>query len=730
MTPSPESLLQSASQALAAGALSQARQLVEQSLARHPNDFEALLLLGHVLERLGATDEAVAIYDRAAKLVPGHALPFTRAAVLRFRARFGPPPQPRPLASGQGAVSMRTLGENGRFGNQLLQYAFLRLYAERHGLSSESADWIGRDLFDLDDPWPVANRPAVDEADRDLLSELATSVPSLKNHDLHGYFCGRTSPWRPHQRRFRQIFTPGRKVQPLLDHALATLAGHGRTIVAVHLRRTDFGYGRFWVAPSSWYRRWLESIWSGLDRPVLYVATDDPRTVTELAGFPAVSAASLGVELPGAEFLLDHHVLAQAHHLAIANSSFSFTAAMLNTRCEAPVRPDPVRRTLVPFDPWDSPVLLDAVDDGSLPTDAREMIARAIPPQGLVIHVGEPCAAWSTVARTVHPNLQVLETPDFDVDGLRRSMGIGQVNALVVERAGDLAAVLAGCARSFDHARIDAVHFRCTRGGPARQLLAPLFESGFAVLRPRVPSTLVPVAPSDTLEAGLHFALNERLLPLFLGRQATDLDVAGLCAEHRIRIRGVLHVGAHEGQEIATYDRLAASQVTFVEANPQVHTRLVQAMRGRSHVRCVHRAVSDRAGTVRLHLASFDQSSSILPMSGHRDIYPDIVPSGSVEVRASTIDELVEELGLPPEACSLLHLDIQGAEAMALRGAARTLTHAEAVLVEVSFADLYEHGAQIEEIDDLLRAAGFRRKAMLSAFHPSWGDAFYVRDRR
>lgn len=52
---------------------------------------------------------------------------------------------------------MRLLGTNGRFGNQLLQYAFLRLYADGHGLSCQTADWIGRDLFDLDDPFPAAD---------------------------------------------------------------------------------------------------------------------------------------------------------------------------------------------------------------------------------------------------------------------------------------------------------------------------------------------------------------------------------------------------------------------------------------------------------------------------------------------------------------------------------------------------------------------------------------------
>lgn len=509
---------------------------------------------------------------------------------------------------------------------------------------------------------------------------------------------------------------------------MATIASHGRTVVALHLRRTDFGYGRFWIAPSEWYKVWLKSIWRSLDRPVLYIATDDPRSVLDFQDFPTLTAGLLGTDIPGAEFFLDHHVLSQADHLAIANSSFSFTAAMLNARCTSPMRPDPIQRRLVPFDPWDAAVLVDAVDDGTLDAEARQLIKGAIPGQGLMIYVGEACAAWPTVARRTHPYLNVLETQDADIDALRSGRGIAQVQTLVIERPEEIAKVLTGCRRSLGHGRIDAVHFRCARIQRAGELLQPLFDAGFSVFRPRFPSTVMGISPSDTLKPGRHFALNDRLLPLFFGHREAELNLAALLAAHGIRIRGALHVGAHEGQEIATYEQLGAAHVTFVEANPNVHARLVQAMQGRSNVRCVHRAISDRSGVVRLNLASFDQSSSILRMTGHREIYPDIVPAGSVEVRCSTIDELMAELDPPPESFNFMHLDIQGAEGLAIRGAPRTLRHIDALVVEVSFAELYEQGVQIDEIEDLLRNSGFRRVTMLSAFHPSWGDAFYIRD--
>ena len=54
--------------------------------------------------------------------------------------------------------------------------------------------------------------------------------------------------------------------------------------------------------------------------------------------------------------------MTKADVLAVSNSTFSFTAAMLNAQTSAAterfVRPVPEARGLRPFDPWDSSPLL------------------------------------------------------------------------------------------------------------------------------------------------------------------------------------------------------------------------------------------------------------------------------------------------------------------------------------------------------------------------------------
>ncbi len=330
-------------------------QGLRQSLATNPGDFSALVQLGQILLYSGRLEEALGIADRAAALNPGHGIPFSLQAMASARLRLGPPPPPKAAQEGP-AISMRTLGANGRFGNQLLQYAFLKLYARRHGLAAQSYDWIGRDLFGCDDPFPAANFPSLDESQADLFASLNGQAPVHANRDLSGYFCRHTSAWQNCADEFRALFQPRPALAGWLQPAMAELAARGNTLVAVHIRRGDFGQGQFWIAPTGWYASWLQSIWSDLDAPVLYIASDDAGVAAKFSAFKPLDARMMGAGR--LDFYLDHQVLSRSRHLAISNSSFSFTAAMLNQKAKGFVRPDRAVQALVPFDPWNADVLL------------------------------------------------------------------------------------------------------------------------------------------------------------------------------------------------------------------------------------------------------------------------------------------------------------------------------------------------------------------------------------
>jgi hypothetical protein len=255
---------------------------------------------------------------------------------------------------------MPKLGRHGRFANQLFQYAFLRICAGRRKAAIQTPPWPGQDLFGFRDPRVEAAAPIMidGEATPDPDLFLNSEDPIGEHVEFRGFFQYHTRHYRPHREFIRRLFVLEPKLRDRWDEVIARLRGQGRPLVAVHLRRGDYGYGQFFRAPAKWYSDWLKNRF-GPGRPIVYICSESPAA---LAGhFPGQSLYHAGMlaNLPPAlAFLLDFYVLTQADELAIANSSFSFMAAMLNERAKAPVRPTLDGRGLMAFDPWDAPVVL------------------------------------------------------------------------------------------------------------------------------------------------------------------------------------------------------------------------------------------------------------------------------------------------------------------------------------------------------------------------------------
>lgn len=361
--------------------------------------------------------------------------------------------------------------------------------------------------------------------------------------------------------------------------------------------------------------------------------------------------------------------------------------------------------------------------------DERLMIKTLFPQGTLTVHVGQSHAPWTALARSESPNAEIREIDTAtSIDSWRRTNRIAHLQHAVVQDFTMLPHVIAGARETLAHARIDMLHFRVPEGHDLSALATRLRHDGYIPFRAER-GNIQMLNGWAVFPPGYYLMVQERIVPLLLRKPGHGLDFVSQCRHQGIQVRGVVHVGAHEGQEIGIYDKMGADCVVFIEANPHVHERLAEAMKNRPDVLTVQRAISDRPGKVTLHVASFDQSSSLLPMAKHREVYPKIVESEHIEVDATPLDTLLAELDLDPALFNFLTVDVQGAELLVLNGAKELLRHIHAIDIEVNFTEMYAGCAQIEDIDDFLGAAGFHRAAMTSHFHLSWGDAFYVRER-
>jgi hypothetical protein len=296
-------------------------------------------------------------------------------------------------STAQPVLSMSWLGRLGRFGNQLFQYAFLRICALNAGASVQCRGWVGEALFGLQDERVSRRLPPAIEGEEPgmgpldivpegvLYLERTAGTKSrrvgpgalddgLAGVNLFGFFQFHTRHYRPYRDYFSSLFRPVPDLAEALQGGLHRLRSRGKTVVGVHLRRGDFFEATRLafavVFPAAWYARWLETVWDDLEDPVLLVCSDDLDSVLPVfQKFSPVTSRDLNVVLPermqglGVDFYVDFWLLSQCDVVAISNGSFGIMACMLNQRGHRFVRPNPVLdASLVSFDPWDSEPIL------------------------------------------------------------------------------------------------------------------------------------------------------------------------------------------------------------------------------------------------------------------------------------------------------------------------------------------------------------------------------------
>lgn len=261
-------------------------------------------------------------------------------------------------------VTMSRLGHYGRFGNQLFQYAFLKLYSLYTASALAVPAWEGEALFGLSDPRPGPLPPPPPlrflPFDDDDLALWDVDNPPV-NVDFLGYFQEVPAAWLPHRTFLRRLFTLVDELRRPLQAAVDRLRDDGRTLVAIHVRRGDYLTADpvrqpwFRCVPLDWYRDWLAARWPGLARPVLYVASDDPAAAAAFADFGPLALDDPALASIPAH-IRDFFLLTSADVLALCNSSFSRMAALLAEpaqRCFLPSFGTADQAPgFAPYDPW------------------------------------------------------------------------------------------------------------------------------------------------------------------------------------------------------------------------------------------------------------------------------------------------------------------------------------------------------------------------------------------
>jgi FkbM family methyltransferase len=202
------------------------------------------------------------------------------------------------------------------------------------------------------------------------------------------------------------------------------------------------------------------------------------------------------------------------------------------------------------------------------------------------------------------------------------------------------------------------------------------------------------------------------------------LDLNDLVKKFDLDIRGVLHVGAHLGEEAALYDSLGIKKVIWIDGNPDVMDKLHAVVDPYEHL-VLQALISDQEGVVvPFNITNYDgMSSSIYEFGTHPNFSPDTVVESTYNLPTKTLDSLAEVYNF--NDCNMANIDIEGAGLLALKGATGLMDQFDYLYLEVQTENVYDGAPLLGEIDTYLH--DFNRVETGMVDGQGWGDALYLR---
>jgi FkbM family methyltransferase len=204
----------------------------------------------------------------------------------------------------------------------------------------------------------------------------------------------------------------------------------------------------------------------------------------------------------------------------------------------------------------------------------------------------------------------------------------------------------------------------------------------------------------------VHEKLKALNLYMYLSEGSRDRDIIN---DFRKRLllgsKGVLHIGAHTGQEAYFYNKLGL-RVFWIEAIPEKYKILKERILAFPKQRCANVLLGSQNLTrVKFYLSSNDFQSSSIYNFGNQVRVKNLSMIDSINLEMKRLDSCIRAKFI----ANYPHwvVDVQGAELEVLKGAGKLLDFCYSLQVEVTSREYYKNGANAQKVIDFLGAKGF-----------------------
>jgi FkbM family methyltransferase len=172
-----------------------------------------------------------------------------------------------------------------------------------------------------------------------------------------------------------------------------------------------------------------------------------------------------------------------------------------------------------------------------------------------------------------------------------------------------------------------------------------------------------------------------------------------------INSKGVLHIGAHYGQERHFYSEHGLN-VIWIEAIPEVYAQLERNISGfdKQIAYCALVGNESIVGVDFFISNNNGSASSIFDISEDSK-FKSVSMQKKIQISMTRLDNLLSNVDIANYSHWII--DVQGSELLVLQGAGNLLKFCQSITIEVSTRETYVNGAKYEELKTFLFAHGF-----------------------
>tara|TARA_B100001093_G_C26486116_1_gene867015 strand:- start:158 stop:778 length:621 start_codon:yes stop_codon:yes gene_type:complete len=199
-----------------------------------------------------------------------------------------------------------------------------------------------------------------------------------------------------------------------------------------------------------------------------------------------------------------------------------------------------------------------------------------------------------------------------------------------------------------------------------------------------------------------------------------------LVKKYDLKIKGIIHVGGHHGEELEDYiDEGIQNIILFEPLSDCFDVIGYKCQNLNANIEGHQVALGSERGIAKMYVSDNEkQSSSILKPKVHLTHHPHVKFPETEDVEVHLLDDYLPNI----KDYNFINMDVQGFELEVLKGGTKVLEQVNYVYCEVNRDEVYENNAYVEEIDEFLAAYDMKRVETDWA-GDIWGDALYIKTK-